>query len=531
MHQDYGQPLAIDPLLEQLSRTPVPPEVEMRLRSRLHAFAVQAETATATGTAVRPASRWWFHACVAAGCAASVLLLLTLLTFGSRDAWAQVARSLRSKTWVRWTLKIPEGAEAPEAELAEAIRQPPQIWFSAANKVGAGRFLGAAQLVDFARGESYRYDPKEKTVYRESASDYDQIVFEHFDSLLKLVSEGGGETSRLARSPIEIVERTRREVREADRRWTEFTFKLRDPRKTPPDYSTMIRVDPDSGLPIDMTSTEKISAADKALVRTYVFDYPETGPADIYALGVPRTAHVVDWRSSGGVKELYESHARGRARRIEPYSAIVLMSDAQSAFSDVHTAQRVTFDGKNWQQEHVDLDQLLKFRMKVWSKEIVIPREADPAIWWKGEVVKLGFDSPVQVPPGSGSYALPDTTGYFELGHANAPGGQAIVVRNPTTGPPNTVLLTVRSNINTNHYWMDPAKDHRALRFEFLTGDATWKIGALVIDKLERSPGGYWYVTESRVGHTKNSGDDLPVERNAAPVTTSVYRYFVEFNK
>ena len=38
-------------------------------------------------------------------------------------------------------------------------------------------------------------------------------------------------------------------------------------------------------LPIDMTSTERFSPEDPAPSRTYVFDYPKSGPADIYAAG------------------------------------------------------------------------------------------------------------------------------------------------------------------------------------------------------------------------------------------------------
>ena len=50
----------------------------------------------------------------------------------------------------------------------------------------------------------------------------------------------------------------------------------------------MIRVDPEKKLPDSMTFTcgkEKMQAT---------FDYPAEGPADIYALGVPRDAPVED---------------------------------------------------------------------------------------------------------------------------------------------------------------------------------------------------------------------------------------------
>ena len=220
-------------------------------------------------------------ACVAAGLAASVLLAVALVMLGGRDAWAQVVKTVQSKPWVRCTLQVPAGEALPPGF------QPPEAWFSARNKIGARRFMKAAQFIDFARQEAREYDPKENALSITSIGDNENKDFGLLAMLLRLVSEGAPDL-KLTETPIELVERAQRDVREGDRRWIEFTFKLRDSRRTPKDYIATLRVDPQSRLPIDMVSTEKFSPEDKA-VRTYVFDYPESGPADIYALGVPQT--------------------------------------------------------------------------------------------------------------------------------------------------------------------------------------------------------------------------------------------------
>ena len=94
-------------------------------------------------------------ACVAAGLAASVLLAVALVMLGGRDAWAQVVKTVQSKPWVRCKLQVPAGEALPPGF------QPPEAWFSARNKIGARRFMKAAQFVDFARQETREYDPKE----------------------------------------------------------------------------------------------------------------------------------------------------------------------------------------------------------------------------------------------------------------------------------------------------------------------------------------------------------------------------------
>jgi hypothetical protein len=69
-------------------------------------------------------------------------------------------------------------------------------------------------------------------------------------------------------------------------------------------------------------------------------------------------------------------------------------------------------------------------------------------------------------------------------------------------------------------------------RFECVVpGESEWKIRTHIIDKAEKSAGGSWYATETRVGDVKNSGDEPPAERGIGPTMTSVYRYFVEFDE
>ena len=192
---------------------------------------------------------------------------------------------MRAKPWVRWTFRVPKDMPVPEGF------QTPEGWFSAEKKVFAGRANQLVHYIDLAAQKTYDYMPRTNTLYRAFPSDIDNVEAGHFETLLRLVSEWD-RALKAPDSPIRIVARTRRDVRDGDRRWTEYTFVCRDTRHTLEDYQVTFRVDPETHLAVEMRSTEKYSWNDPAVERTYAIDYPEAGPADVYALGAPRDAKV-----------------------------------------------------------------------------------------------------------------------------------------------------------------------------------------------------------------------------------------------
>jgi hypothetical protein len=524
-HEQNGQAQALDAVLEQFSRVSLPPDVESRLRARVERSCLEAEQSVPPSRALRIPKRWAY----AAASLAAAAMLAAIFSFGSRDAWAQVAKSLGMKPWVRMTLQIPGGEQAPKDVSPEMLKQPPEIWFSPAHQTAGCRFMNTAQFLDFAHGERWRFEPKENIIYRETAGDRDQVEFDHLNTLLRLVGEENKEL-KLPQSQIEFIDRSQREVRDGDRLWTEFTFQCRDPQRTPPEFTTTLRVDSGSQLPVEMRTTEKFANSDKGVERIFKFDYPEHGPADIYDLGVARSTKVIERLLPGGAKELFAAHNKARLQSIEPYTAVVLMSDAQAAFGDIFSAYRVRYDGRTWQVAEADFDQLLALRQRVWSKELLPPQGTDPAIWWKSEVAKLTFAPFTEVSNAAGNALLPDAVGYYFLSDPATPGGEIGIDRRPVIGPPNTLLVGVRTSIALNSFWMDPEHDYAAVRFECPSGDKTFALQTSIIDTFEKSPGGRWYATQVRVGDVQNSGDEPRSDRGVAPVATSVYRHFVEFD-
>lgn len=548
MSHDKGRLPTVDAVLEQFSRVAVPLDVERRLEARLQEFCRQPKSRPAAPWQAfrHPFRRHTVRTWAAAGLATAVVASL-FVALSNRDAWAQVADSLRSKTWVRVTLQIPKGEPIPESFRA------PEMWFSAEHKVAARRMnLGSGQLaqyIDFTAQETYDYDPQRKSLYHSLTSDTDNVDFGQFETLLRLIAEDG--ELKLPASPIQVVGRSRRDVSDGDRRYTEFTFECRDARRTPNDYRVTFRVDPEKQLPAEMRSTEKFSSNDPAAERTYSIDYPEAGPEDIYALGVPRDAQVVDQRrkteNGQEIKEFLAAYYQARSKPLEPFSTVVLQSSPQQNFSDIHRAFRGRDDGQSVQFEEVDMQQLLKLREQCWSGQIRRADNIDPATWWKQQIGGLKFASVSR-----GGELLPHRVGYpndgFELvSPVNNPDCHVALDRQPRFGPPGTVLLTIRNEnklgFNLHFYWIAPERDYLVLRQEtHYSRDRAWDNVTQIIDKIEQSPGGRWYATEVRLGRIEKHGDDLPgadiigqpgqrrTGMEIGPVTTSLFRYFVEFD-
>jgi hypothetical protein len=544
MNHENGKSPTVDAVLERFSRVAVPADVERRLEARLHEFCRQTQPQVERVLPPQRRLQRRFVPMSLASVAAALAAAALFAVFGNQDAWAQVAKAMRSKPWVRWTLQMPKGMPVPEG------LQAPEGWFSSEKKVFARRAMNqAAQYIDLAGQETYDYMPQTKTLNRSLTSDIDNVEVGHFETLLRLLSEEDS-TLKLPDSPIQILGRTHRDVPDGDRRWTEYTFGCRDSRRTVRDYEVTFRVDPKTQLPVEMRSTEKFDANDPADVRIYVMDYPGTGPSDIYALGVPRDSTVVDRRRARtetprGIKDFLAAYVAARKKPLEPYVLIGLKSDPRTNFADIHTAFRGNADGKEMRVEEVDPDQLLELRRLVWSGQIAGPVDVDRMVWWKQQIERKKFN-----PMPRGEEILPDRIGYpaelltFGASPVDNPDCRVTLDRKPTLGPSETVLLRIRTEttigFNDCFFWIAPERDYLVLRHEihFSRDHAPWNNSTQIVDKVEQSPGGRWYATVVRTGRIEKHGDDLSAEQVAlvgetgmemGPVTTSLYRCLVDF--
>ena len=244
-----------------------------RVRARLQENTVRSPSATPARATARWTKRAWF---AGAGAAAVVLIALLFSLQPSSIAWSQVAEAVRALPWVHIKAVGGEGRSQ-------------ETWLSFSRNIFAMRYGGTVRYDDLGSGVRYDYDPRQRKLYRLSVSDHRADELDRAEGLFRTIFRGeavrpedfgGGR----------IVKSRQRTVTEEGRRWIVYELEIGDPNDEDPSHtsSLVIRVDPQKKLPALMTCTrgkEKEQAT---------FDYPDKGPADVYALGVPRDVTAED---------------------------------------------------------------------------------------------------------------------------------------------------------------------------------------------------------------------------------------------
>ena len=165
-----------------------------------------------------------------------------------------------------------------------------------------------------------------------------------------------------AKSPalgMDVVGQSRRDVLDDGRAWVDIELTLKviggDRQQT-----IRFRVDPKTKLPHSC-----VFQSIEGPTGTTLFDYPEHGPADIYDLGVPRAARLVDRMPDDDLDRVLTGLKAGRVR-FDDYRGIV-------DWMDGFNINRVWRKGRKWRVE------VLLPGPKQGER---FPRSADAA-WWK----------------------------------------------------------------------------------------------------------------------------------------------------
>ena len=255
-----------------------PGDVLERVRAKLHENTVRSPSVApraAThriwrGIGIGPKKAWF------AGAGAATVLLIALLFWmqPSTTAWSQVVQTVRAMPWIH-------------ARAVGGDGKSQESWASFSRNVAVIRAGDMVRYDDFRSGIRYEYDTQKKKLFRLSTSGEEQFKSEEgvFLAILRGDATLG---DNFPEHPI--VQQRQRTVDEQGRRWIVYELEFGDPDDSEPGKTTsvVIRVDPERMLPDSMTFTR----GDEKWQMT--IDYPDEGPADIYALGVPRDAPVED---------------------------------------------------------------------------------------------------------------------------------------------------------------------------------------------------------------------------------------------
>jgi hypothetical protein len=273
--------------------------------------------------------------------------------------------------------------------------------------------------------------------------------------------------------------------------------------------------------------------------RRWEFDYPDSGPADILALGAPAPAKRVDRVPGNDLVRVLDGLKTG-CIRFDDYCGYVLSGSnvwrvwrkahrwrVESAFMKDGRSPRPVVPGDlgvAWWREH-QKDFYLELRAvcdgrTVWfysyrpqalnPNEPYVPQK--PASVMSNEVYGSADDPMMPWP-----HLLPEQIGHPQVDLPSAERKFTLDVE-PRDGPPGTIRLRVRDTDRNDpaepdryRLWIDTERNSLAVRAETCvydrprdaSGMATgpWQIHHVEVNILEgfaRSPSGFWYPTQVR---------------------------------
>lgn len=221
---------------------------------------------------------------------ATAVGILLMLTPAPSVGWAEVVEELQARPWIRGTATLTDG-DAVTMWLSPERR----IW---AYKLGIG---GTSLFCDGRQRVKYEHRGGENAITKLPLGEEDAQRVLPVEALSRDESAIGpwlfGE---------KIVQQRRQEVTEAGKTWIDFKLTL---WRGPTNQATL-RVDPETRLPVYILLE---SPTGKTEPIKWEFDYPADGPADIYALGVPRETKIDDQMPNDEVVAVLDAMAASRA--------------------------------------------------------------------------------------------------------------------------------------------------------------------------------------------------------------------------
>lgn len=458
-------------------------------------------------------------------------VLIALLAFPSPTiGWADVTKAIQSQKWIRGTFTYPAGDRA-------------NMWLSPERQIWASR--GGRDFLFFDGRERAKYEYFGGAIFKSPLGEEDAGRVLPMDAL----SQDKDAIGPWLFGSVKIVDQERREVMEGGKKWIEFHLVL-FPGKA---NQATLRVDPETRLPVYLFVT---SPDDASLAHRWDFDYPEDGPTDIYALGVPREAKIDDRMPSDEAQRLFDAMAASRAM-IGDFRLMVAEDEEDRIFIVSRKGDRWRVDvchGLDPREPAVDQ------AVSDWFAELLKRSTPIPLYICDGKTVyrnpSLGRSTEKDVRWRKvGRYVAPQDlmsvgwlryTGLafasyvklWELVYPDlTPAGSTPfeLDRRPPDAP--GCVLTKRFSLSTGgtawHEWcyVDPAKGHAVVRAELFyvpadtppDPESCTEHWSMRMEDFRQTTNGLWYPTVLRnTGFVVDHEDEM-AGRRPAPRTITVY--------
>ncbi len=485
---------------------------------------------------------------------AIVAVMATLWLFRPNESWAQVAETLRAVPWCVARYTTPEGVIHED-------------WTSTSRNISAHRHGDVIWFFDHGLGITYTYNSNERILTRRLDSQGNDTKAERaFEEVFQQILRGDA-TLRFDSVDCRIVQQKKGSVTRNGRDWTTYDLEIRTINAEVPDNNTTVRatfvVDPNTHLPHFLQLSQ--ASMTPPLIEMEL-GFPESGPVDIFDLGVPQDAMLVDLVPSDDIRQVI-SQIKTSAQRFEDHVALNVLSDAGMPWY-VGTPYTVWRRGTSYRMAYglVDSASALpdvpptnaderQWWMNRWTELFHAPHEiCDGSTYWSNEARPAGWnDQPNKPNPitwdrtkwpqpqwnsrqerSAGStrtaplhIAYPQNL--VNLSNDSTP----ILILSPTDDAANIVKVILRTGVASSpsgeeRFWIDTHRSHMVVRHDSVTFDLSHvPPGELIsfseiVEKADRSPQGIWYPTLIR--HI------FPMEKNGEKTTVeTITRHYLDF--
>jgi hypothetical protein len=295
------------------------------------------------------------------------------------------------------------------------------------------------------------------------------------------------------------------------------------------------------------------------------FSYPEQGPADIYALGVPHSAKLVDRLPAGDLKRILDTVRAGR-RRMDNYRAVfVAQMDGSDLWREFPTV--LYRKGDRFRSEHVSGELAPATQPR--------PNE-DLGQWWQSRLQQFRCFLPHYVMRGSTLFSSefkkvtdPNGTIHDEITsvskyNSNSEPGETYPADyamrpefacrpplgvgrqdsepsldlNPADDLAGCIRLSVRQTSTRGRideqgiglpdefrYWLDPRRDDIAMRWQMVVRDGKGTERVTydeIVEEAAKSPQGVWYASRIRLKNVTPGGKVKSFDQ--------IYHIYVDFS-
>lgn len=408
-------------------------------------------------------------------------LLLAFMVLGRGRAWAEVVRAVAAEKWMRLTLQIPD--ELPDG-VPEEVRADPEfkIWISGDRTRIAKQDPWETRWDDLASQETWRFNKKTGRLRLSKTEGEDRADMQFFAQLLDQLKARKKLRGRIRG---ELIDSSREDVVVEGKQFTDFRFVYRYQNSQPPKEEMIVRVDSETKRPTQLVSQREGA---KHPPRVFLIDYPDVGPEDVYALGVPDDAPLDD------VQSLARFFPPKKPKNVADYEMIEVEFAGSSKRKFLAFAYRYRKRGDQITKEVADPEKVVELASKAHGSKRGLPTNEEELRWFTDQIREYKFG-----PIGLSVTDYPHVLCYPSFSRVD---DYEWTTQSTTTGLEECFVVGGPKR----WLWFDPTRDMIVRRWESVKGD---KNLARCCQEVIQGPNGNWLPTLWAVSRVDKPGGKL----------------------